>query len=90
MDFYLASVLTVAVVWLVLTGLAIWSFDGLWRKAALVPVVIMGLAVLVAALGVIAGSNLAPIWVVFAAPICFALTLILWVARGIAWAAGKT
>lgn len=74
-----------AVVWLILNALAIWLFEGAWRKAALVPAAIMAAALAIAVLGVIGGSNIAPVWVVFAAPICFVLTIFLWIARGIAW-----
>jgi hypothetical protein len=44
-----------------------------------------GSALAIAVLGMIGGSNIVPIWVVFAIPICFVLTIGLWVARGIAW-----
>lgn len=82
-------VLVLALFWLVLNGLAVWLFRDLWRKAALVPAGLMGLALAVAVLGGLAGSNLAPIWVVFALPLCLALTLLLWLVKGIAWAVGR-
>lgn len=75
-----------AAVWLIFNALALWLFKGRWKKAAFVPVAIMAAALTVAVLGGIGGSNLAPIWVVFAIPICFALTICLWIAYGIAWA----
>jgi len=40
----------------------------------------MGLALTVATLGVLAGSSLAPIWVILVLPVC-----LLWVVRGMAW-----
>jgi hypothetical protein len=44
----------------------------------------MGVALAVAVLGVAAGSNLAPIWVVFALPPCLLWLAGLWLARGLA------
>ena len=76
--------LPVAGVWLLINGLALWSFERAWRKAALVPVAIMALALAVAVLGVASGSNLAPIWVFLALPVCLVLSILLWVAKGIA------
>ena len=70
--------------WLILNGLAVWQLQGGWRKAALVPAAIMGAAVMVAVLGVLGGSNLAPIWVVFAVPVCLALIVLIWIAKIIA------
>ena len=75
----------IAVVWVVLNTFALWLFEGMWRKAAPVPAAIMVAALAIAVLGVIGGSNLAPIWVVFAIPVCLVLTVCLWIARGIAW-----
>ena len=73
-----------AALWLALNGVAVWQLQDIWRKAALVPVAIMGLAVAVAALGVMGGSNLAPIWVVFALPVCLALIVLVWIAKSLA------
>ena len=64
--------------------LALRRFDGGWKLAAWVPVAAMGVAVAVAVLGVMAGSNLAPIWVVFALPLCLLWLAGLWLLRGIA------
>lgn len=55
-----------------------------WLSAAL-----MLLALVVATLGVLSGSDLAPIWVVFAMPVCLAWIVLLWIARGVAWAIGR-
>jgi hypothetical protein len=76
-----------AALWLALNGVAVWQLHGTWRKAALVPVAIMGLAVAIAALGVLGGSNLAPIWVVFALPVCLVLIVLVWIAKAfvMAW-----
>jgi hypothetical protein len=70
-----------AVLWLILDGLAVWQLQGAWRKAALVPAAILCLAIVVAVLGVLGGSNLAPIWVVFALPVSLALIVLIWIAR---------
>lgn len=45
----------------------------------------MGLALVVATIGVLDGSNLAPIWVVFALPVCLTWIVSLWIIRGVAW-----
>lgn len=71
--------------WLVLQGLALWLLQAWWRKAAWLSAAVMGLAVVVATLGVLAGSNIAPIWVVFALPVCLVWILALWITRGVAW-----
>jgi hypothetical protein len=63
---------------------ALRRFEGGWRLAAWVPVAAMGAALAVAVLGVLAGSNLAPIWVVFALPPCLLWLAGLWLARGLA------
>jgi hypothetical protein len=70
--------------WLVLQIAALVIFRGTWRKAAWLSAAAMGLAVLVATLGVLAGSNLAPIWVVFALPVCLTWLVALWIIRGVA------
>lgn len=72
--------------WIALQILALWQFDGWWRKAAWVSAAVMGLAVAIAALGVLAGSDLAPIWVVFAFPVCLVWLVLLWIVRCVAWA----
>jgi hypothetical protein len=72
--------------WLVLQLLALWQMRGGWRMAAWLSAAAMGLAFVIATLGVLAGSNLAPIWVVFALPVCLAWIVLLWLVRGVAWA----
>lgn len=72
-------------VWLSLQILAHWKMQGLWRKAALLSAGAMALAVAIAVLGVLAGSNIAPIWVVFALPVCLLWIALLWIVRGFAW-----
>jgi heme A synthase len=79
-----------AAVWLVLQVAAVWLLDGRWRTAAWLPVFAMGAAIAVAVLGVMAGSNLAPIWVVFALPLCFVWITALWVIRGLAWLVSRS
>jgi hypothetical protein len=68
----------------VLQIVALRNFTGGWRVAALVPVWTMGAAVAVAVLGVLAGSDLAPIWVVLALPPCFLWVFGMWVLRAVA------
>ena len=68
---------------------ALRHFEGGWRMAAWVPALAMGAAVVVAVLGSLAGSNLAPIWIVFALPPCLLWLTALWLLRGLcAWAGG--
>jgi hypothetical protein len=64
--------------------MALRRFEGGWRLAAWVPVAVMGAAISVAVLGVMAGSNLAPIWIVFALPPCLLWLAGLWLLRGLA------
>jgi hypothetical protein len=76
------------VLWLALQ-VAAKRITGGWRVAAWVPAFALGAAFAVAVLGVLAGSNLAPIWVVLALPLCVLWLLALWLARGLfAWIAG--
>jgi hypothetical protein len=75
--------------WLALQVLAFWRLSGAWRKASFLSAIVMGLALCLAIFGVLAGSNLAPIWVVFALPVCFAWIVILWIARGLTWAIAR-
>lgn len=82
-------VLLMAAAWLALQALALRKLRGLWRLAAWVPLAAMGLALAVAVLGVLAGSNLAPIWVVFALPLCLLWIATLWLLRGIARALAR-
>jgi hypothetical protein len=63
---------------------ALRRYRGGWRIAAWVPALAMAAALAVAVLGGLAGSNLAPIWVVFALPPCFVWLTALTVAHG-AW-----
>jgi hypothetical protein len=63
---------------------ALRRFSGGWRLAAWVPAVTMGIAVAVAVAGSLAGSNLAPIWIVFALPLCLVWLAVLWLLRGLA------
>jgi hypothetical protein len=71
--------------WIALQALALCQLQGWWRNAAWLSAAVMGLAIIVATLGVLAGSDIAPIWVVLALPICLAWVVLLWVARGVAW-----
>jgi len=71
--------------WIAMQVFAIRRMRGGWRMAAFVPLAAMGAAFAVAVLGGLAGSNLAPIWVVFALPPSFLWLAVLWLAHG-AWA----
>lgn len=77
-------VLGVAAIWLILQGLAFWLFEGGWRVAAWISGGAMLLAVAVGVLGGLAGSNLAPIWIVLALPLCAVWIVGLWIVYGIA------
>ena len=75
--------------WLVLQVLAFWQLREGWQKAAWLSAMVMGLAIAVGVIGGLAGSNLAPIWIFFALPICLAWILALWIIRGVAWAIAR-
>lgn len=78
-----AALLGLAGIWLIPQGLALYLFKGGWRIAAWVSAGAMILALTVGILGGLAGSNLAPIWVVFALPLCAIWITALWIVRGI-------
>lgn len=80
----ISVLLGLAIVWLILQGLAFRLFAGGWRIAAWVSGGAMLLAVAVAVLGGLAGSNLAPIWIVLALPLCTVWIIGLWIVHGIA------
>jgi hypothetical protein len=71
-DMLIGLVLTLGVpaayLWFQARALFIWR--GPWLLAALVPVVVMGAAVVIMMDAIDKGSNLAPIVVIFAAPPC--------------------
>jgi hypothetical protein len=73
-------------VWLVLQVAALVVFRGGWRAAAWLSAVAMSVTIAIALLGVIAGSNLAPIWVVLALPLCLSWIVLLWLVRATCWA----
>src|SRR3546814_20099028 len=87
----LTSVTPLALVagWLTLQVVALIRFRGGWRVAAWVPAFAMGAALAIALLGVAAGSNLAPIWVFLAFPLCLGWLLLLWAVRGMALVAAR-
>lgn len=86
MDEFGVFFVTAATVWLVLQILAVWRMRGAWRVAAWASAAAMSLALALAIFGVLAGSNLAPIWVVLALPVCLAWIVLLWAIRAAAWA----
>ena len=75
----------IAAAWLILQALALWKLRGKWRVAAWIPFAGICVAFAVAVLGGLAGSNIAPIWVVFTLPLALLWIMILWLLRGIAW-----
>jgi hypothetical protein len=87
-DFLLDLFLVGLPLWLVgaivLQVKALRRFEGGWWVAAWIPALAMGAAVAVAVLGTLAGSNLAPIWIVFALPLCLAWLVALWLVRAFA------
>jgi len=89
MDQFSVYFLAIAAAWLALQVLALWKLGGMWRKAAWLSAALMLLALVVATLGVLSGSDLAPIWVVFAMPVCLAWIVLLWIVSGVVWAIGR-
>jgi hypothetical protein len=63
--------------YLALQGFAFWRMRGRYRLAFWLPVGVMALVYLVALLGAAAGSNLAPIWVLFASPFALIYVIVL-------------
>ena len=55
-------------VYLVLQGYTAWAWEGGWRRAALVPLLVMVPLVAFAFLAAAAQSNLFPLFVIFASP----------------------
>ena len=64
---------------------------GLWRGLALVPAVAVAGAAVIVVVGVLDGSNLAPIWLVFAVPPATLWLVLLWLAGAFAgaWDIGR-
>lgn len=62
--------------YLVLQGVALWLVRGRWKLAARGPVVVMGLAYAFTVVGVGAGSNLTPLFVVFLSPLALAYLVV--------------
>jgi hypothetical protein len=77
--------LAAAAGWLVLQVAAAWKLDGWWRTAAWLSGAAMILAIGVGVLGGLAGSNIAPIWIVLALPVCLTWIAGLWILRGVVW-----
>jgi hypothetical protein len=63
--------------YLALQAFAFWRMRGRYGLAFWLPVGAMALVYLVALLGAMAGSNLAPIWVVFASPLALIYVIVL-------------
>jgi hypothetical protein len=84
LDMFLLGLPLWLIAGIVLQVRALRRFEGRWRAAAGIPALAMGAAVAVAVWGSLAGSNLAPIWIVFALPFCLAWLAALWLARVLA------
>jgi hypothetical protein len=63
--------------YLLAQGFAFWRMRGRYGRAFWLPVGAMALVYLVALIGAMAGSNLAPIWVVFASPLALIYVIVL-------------
>jgi hypothetical protein len=63
--------------YLAVQAFAFWRMRGRYGLAFWLPVGFMALVYLVALLGALAGSNLAPIWVVFASPLALIYVIVL-------------
>ena len=63
--------------YLLAQAFAFWRLRGRYGRAFWIPVWAMALIYLVALLGLLAGSNLAPIWVVFASPLALIYVIVL-------------
>src|SRR3546814_10021034 len=57
MDEFSIYALSAVGLWLVLQILALWKLGGMWRKTAWLSAAVMGLALVVAILGVLSGSR---------------------------------
>jgi hypothetical protein len=66
-------------------ALSTFFLRGGWRKAALVPLILMVPVVAITIFAALAGSNLAPIYLIFIAPFAMIYLLVLFVVRGIFW-----
>jgi hypothetical protein len=84
LDLFLLGLPLWLIVGIVLQVKALRRFEGGWWVAAWIPALTMGAAVAVAVWGSLAGSNLAPIWIVFALPLCLAWLAVLWLVRALA------
>ena len=76
--------LSVEAIWLIPQLLALWLLKGAWRIAAAISGGAMLLALAVGILGGLAGSNIAPIWIALALPLCTVWIVALWLIYGVA------
>ena len=65
----------------VLQALFVWRFSSGWRIAALAPLLLMGPLMAHAFFALSMGSNIWPLFVIFAAPVLFLYLVALWAAR---------
>jgi len=76
-DIFTALILASTPGYLLLQGFAFWRMRGRTGVAFWLPVGVMALVYLVALIAVLAGSNIAPIWVVFMSPIALIYVIVL-------------
>jgi hypothetical protein len=83
-------VVSVTVTYMVLQTLSLWLLKGGWRLAAWVPAATMAVAIVVGVVGGLAGSNIAPMWIVLSMPGCIGWLVVLLGAWGAAQAFGSS
>jgi hypothetical protein len=76
--------------YILLQALALWLLEGGWRAAAWVPAAIMTVAVVAGVSGGLAGSNIAPVWIILAMPGCIGWLVVLLGAWGASRAFGHS
>ena len=68
--------------YIVLQFVLLWRHSGSWRKAAAAPMLPMGAVLIYTVYAVMDGSNIAPVVLVFTAPLAFVyLAIIAWLTR---------
>jgi len=82
-------VVSVAGSYILLQVFSLWLLDGGWRMAAWVPAVVMFVVFVIGVAGGLAGSNIAPLWIVLAMPACIGWLVVLLGAWGAAQAFGR-
>jgi hypothetical protein len=78
----IALVIGGPVLYVVLQFRALWRWRGTWRLAALLPLLLMGVAVSYTAWLLAEGSNLAPVLVIFLLPVAILWLVVMGAIRG--------